>query len=53
MAGCGSKKYAKGGMVSGKCGGSVMKAKGGMVSKVKPKGDGCCGGKGVKSCKVC
>ena len=41
MAGCGSKKYAKGGMVSGKCGGSVMKAKGGMVSKVKPKGDGC------------
>jgi hypothetical protein len=45
----GSKKYAKGGMVSGKSCGTVTKAKGGMVSKVKPRG----GGKGVKTCKVC
>lgn len=48
---CGSKKYAKGGMA--KCGGSVTKAKGGMVSKVKPRGDGCCETKGNKPCKVC
>jgi hypothetical protein len=50
---CGSKRYSKGGMVSGKSAGTVMKAKGGMVSKVKPKGEGCCDGKNVKSCKVC
>jgi hypothetical protein len=50
MAGCGSKKYAKGGMVKSVA--SVTKAKGGMVSKVKPRGDGCCE-KGTKNCKVC
>ncbi len=51
MKGCGSKKYAKGGMVKSVA--SVVKAKGGMVSKVKPRGDGCCDSKGKKSCKVC
>jgi len=50
---CGSKKYAKGGMASSKSCSPMMKAKGGMVSKVKPRSGGCCGGKGVKSCKVC
>lgn len=44
--GCGTKKYAKGGMVSK--GMSKGYAKGGMVSKVKPPG-----GRGTKSCKVC
>jgi len=48
MAGCASKKYAKGGMVMKSKGGMVMKAKGGMVSKVKPPG-----GRGTKTCKVC
>ena len=48
MAGCTSKKFAKGGMVTGKSAAPMMKAKGGMVSKVKPPG-----GRGTKTCKVC
>lgn len=45
--GCGTKKYAKGGMVSKSMSGKGY-AKGGMVSKVKPPG-----GRGTKSCKIC
>lgn len=48
MGKCGTKKYAKGGMVNGKSAAPMMKAKGGMVSKVKPPG-----GRGTKSCKIC
>lgn len=47
MAGCASKKYAMGGMVSKSMPGKAY-AKGGMVSKVKPPG-----GRGTKSCKIC